>query len=135
MRLTQEVVRELLEYEPDTGEGYWRHRDIKWFEDGKRPANAMAIWNNRYGGKKAFTHTDRYGYKTGRLLNKVVRAHRIFFLHYHGYLPTLVEHRNGDRQDNNIDNLKDATYSENNRNRQCHRDKGEFIEYWDERYV
>lgn len=44
------------------------------------------------------------------------RAHRIAFLFVHGYLPTLIDHRDKNKLNNSIDNLRDCTPSENQYN-------------------
>ena len=54
-------------------------------------------------------------YKTGKRYNYSV--HRLIFLYHFGHLPETIDHINGIRTDNRIENLRAATYSENNRNR------------------
>jgi hypothetical protein len=43
--------------------------------------------------------------------------HRLFFYWYYGYLPSLVDHKDRNSENNNIENLRELNYSENNRNR------------------
>lgn len=44
-------------------------------------------------------------------------VHRLFFYKHHGYLPSLVDHKDTIKANNNIDNLRELTKSDNNRNK------------------
>ena len=45
-----------------------------------------------------------------------MKVHRLFFYYHHGYLPPLVDHKDRNSQNNNIENLRELTKSENGRN-------------------
>lgn len=57
-----------------------------------------------------------HGYKTVMVDGKNWRIHRLVFLMHHGYLPSLIDHINGDKSDNRIENLRDAGTVGNSRN-------------------
>ena len=57
------------------------------------------------------------GYRHVTWMNKPHKVHRLIFLLEHGYLPKEIDHINGDRQDNRLENLREATRSENQCNR------------------
>jgi len=44
------------------------------------------------------------------------KLHRIIFLYHHGYLPDIIDHINGDRYDNRIENLREANTYQNRQN-------------------
>ena len=66
-------------------------------------------------GRKAGAY--RRGYVVIGLDNKIHLAHRLAFLLSHGYLPDHIDHINGNKSDNRIQNLREATRSQNLSNR------------------
>lgn len=110
--LSQETLRTLLRYEPETGRLYWRERPLSMFSD----ANAAKAWNVRYAGKEALSALDSYGYRRGAIWGQSYRAHRVIFKWMTGEDPDQVDHINGIRDDNRWRNLRSVTQVENSRN-------------------
>lgn len=99
-------IRELLDYDHSTGALVWKAR-------GERKG-----WDTRYAGKPAFTTKAANGYMVGRIGGNSYYAHRVAYCHYHGHWPEHhIDHINGIRHDNRIENLRDVTALENHRNR------------------
>ena len=48
--------------------------------------------------------------------NREFKLHRIIFLYHKGYLPDIIDHINGDRYDNRIENLREANTYQNRQN-------------------
>lgn len=57
------------------------------------------------------------GYLKGSVNQRLYRVHRLVFLYFHGFMPTQVDHIDGNRQNNRIENLREATSAQNNQNR------------------
>lgn len=57
------------------------------------------------------------GYMQTAVNGKSITVHRVVFLMHHGYLPEQVDHADGDKLNNRIENLRDATSAQNNSNR------------------
>lgn len=81
------------------GDLYWKKRAPKRSLD--KPAGCL----------------NSQGYKVIRIFGKLEYQHRIIFLMHNGYLPDFVDHIDCNTSNNKIDNLREASRSENQRNR------------------
>lgn len=110
--VTVEVLRELIDYDPATGKMFWRRRERKWFNDNHEHPR----WNTRYAGKECFNYVNA-GYMRSKIFGKDYAAHRVAWALHHGAWPDgLIDHIDGDRQNNRIANLRVVTPLENSRN-------------------
>lgn len=57
------------------------------------------------------------GYLSGSINGRRYRVHRLVFLYFHGFMPLQVDHIDGNRQNNQIENLREATSAQNSQNR------------------
>jgi len=57
------------------------------------------------------------GYRHVTWKGKVHKVHRLIFLLEHGYMPKEIDHINGNRQDNRLENLREVTRSQNQYNK------------------
>lgn len=115
---SQEVIRQLLRYEPETGKLFRRPvlAENMATDDKRRAEWAAQAFNARYAEKEAFTYKDRRGYLHGKVLGVVYQAHRIIWKMVHGADPDQIDHINGNSSDNRLVNLRSCTNAENARN-------------------
>ena len=57
------------------------------------------------------------GYRQVKVNKRSYKVHRVIFLMQHGYLPPQIDHINGNRSDNRIENLRSATNATNQYNK------------------
>jgi hypothetical protein len=98
--ITQSRCKELLRYDPDTGELFWR----------------VTVCNRAIEGNLAGA-TSSQGYNQIQISGKNYLGHRLIWLLQTGSMPCdEIDHINHDRLDNRWDNLREVTHIENGRN-------------------
>lgn len=104
-------------YDSKTGFLTWNRRDYSCYEN----AGMCDRWNNFYAGQRAGTLTC-HGYLTVKIFGKIRRVHRIIWLIENGSWPEyIIDHVNGDRSDNRIENLRSTDSLGNMRNRKTNK--------------
>lgn len=99
--ITQDELKEVLDYNPDTGVFTW-----------KKTVNSRVKAGDVAGYK------NKLGYITIKIKGKPYKAHRLAYLYMTGNFPeNFIDHINQIKDDNRWTNLRDATYSQNNSNK------------------
>jgi hypothetical protein len=114
-------IKECLNYNPSTGIVTWKTRPRSHFKTGR----VFAIWNTRFAGKP-ITYINYHGYvKLVLTYNDVKygpRAHQIAWCLFHGRWPKdEIDHKNGNRADNRISNLREVTTAQRNQNQKLYK--------------
>lgn len=105
--LTADRLREVLDYNPETGEFRWRVTNST-----KVPA-----------GTRAGYRSARDGYWRVQVDNRMFLSHRLAWLYVYGRWPEAeIDHINLIRDDNRLANLREASRAQNSRNLRAHRD-------------
>ena len=77
------------------------------------------VWKvNRPGvtiGKGSIVHKST-GYKLLKVDYRQYREHRLVWLYVYGTLPKMLDHIDGNKENNSIENLREATISQNMQN-------------------
>ena len=102
---TEEAIRENLSYDPKSGKVTW-----------KRTTSNRAVAGTEVGLHSA-------GYRRVRICKQHLFAHRIAWFLFYGEWPRgNIDHINGMRDDNRIENLRVVTQRENTCNQRIHRE-------------
>jgi hypothetical protein len=104
-KITQNYLKNVLIYNPETGVFTWKNRD-SW-------PNFM---NSRLAGKEAGC-INTSGYTVIRLHENLYLAHRLAWLYMTGSWPEKeIDHKNSVKSDNRFKNLRNATHAQNKYN-------------------
>lgn len=115
MELTQERLKELLRYDPDTGLFTWI------VGNGRRTDQA---------GRRAGCPNAK-GYIRISVDQRAYMAHRLAWLYMTGKWPEqFIDHENLDKGDNRWGNLREATKAQNNANQPARTSSGLKGAYW-----
>lgn len=107
--ITTEYLRARLHYNEKSGIFIWKIREVC------KPTDKT--WNKKFAGKET-GYLRHNGYKVINLMGKEYSSSRLAWLYVHGVMPKKeIDHINGDRSDNRIENLREASRSENAINR------------------
>lgn len=95
--LTQEQVKDTFNY--FDGHLYW-----KKYRNGLRHKTEHGYIAG---------HKDAIGYRQIEVDGKAYKEHRLVFMLFNGFCPDQIDHIDGNRENNSIDNLRQATSSQN----------------------
>jgi hypothetical protein len=113
-----DYLNQRLRYDAETGKLFWKARAAEGFS-AKTPARAKSLcdlWNARYADTEAFTYLSD-GYLVGAVDGTNYKAHRVIWKMVNGTEPENIDHIDGNRSRNVLENMRAATLVENNRNR------------------
>lgn len=112
MQPSIETLRECFEFDAQTGILTWKRRPRSHFCSDK----GEACWNARYPGTVA-GYRMANGYWLISIFKKRYLVHRIgWALHYGEWPSGILDHCNGNSDENQISNLRNATTSTNGQN-------------------
>ncbi len=112
-RMPVAELAKLVRYEPETGRFYWLARSPSDF--GSARGYAISV-RRRPPGSEALNVGKGAGYLTAWIDGYNYYAHAVGWALTHGDWAELVDHIDGDRQNNKLSNLRAVTKSENAKN-------------------
>ena len=107
--ISQEFVCECFDYQD--GRLFWKVRPRHHYQSD----HSWQQSNSRFAGKPVGCLQDN-GYIVTAISGTRMSAHRLTYLYHFGVLPENIDHINGDRSDNRIENLRPCSDAENKHN-------------------
>lgn len=98
---TKEQLHQLFEYKD--GDLYWK-------------INKNGIAKSKKAGSK-----NSRNYIQIKIEGSLYKAHRLIFMMHHGFLPKIIDHIDRNSLNNKIENIREATQSQNCFNRKIHK--------------
>lgn len=117
--ITQELLRQLIRFEADTGKYYWLPRPVEMFEatTTRSAEHHCNLWNSRFADTELFERDTSGDYPKARILGRLTKAHHVVWIYHYGEWPKQhIDHINHDRTDIRLENLRLVTRKENSRN-------------------
>ena len=116
-----DLLRDIFKYDPESGKLYHKFRTEEVCLKLRlvfRVVSNWDTWNKKYAGRVIGQKRADGGYVPVRVLGELLYLHRIVFAIVHGRWPDEeIDHRNRKRGDNRIENIREATPSQNMVNR------------------
>jgi hypothetical protein len=114
--ITQQELKELLHYNPETGIFTWKVSTARRVSSGD-----VAVTKRKDG------------YIQIKLNNELILSHRLIWIYMYGYLPKYIDHINGQRDDNRIINIREVSNQQNSLNSKISKNNTSGIKgvYWD----
>ncbi len=103
---TQEYVKSRLDYDPETGLFKWNNCFQRRF-------------NGTVAGTK-FTEKSGKSYTRISIRRKLIFAHQLAFLIMRGFIPDVIDHDDGNGENNKWTNLNESSNSHNSKNRRLY---------------
>ncbi|CCI88519.1 H-N-H-endonuclease F-TflVI [Yersinia phage phiR2-01] len=111
MKITQDVIKSLFDYDKDTGDLIWRSRNPD-----------SGGFNKKFAGKPAGSISKSNGYKRVIIFGTEYKIHRLVYLWHTGTMPEEIDHKDLDRANSRIENLRPSNSTLNNANKSIRKD-------------